>query len=76
MKDLKFLKPVFSLGMLIMLSFLLIANLLIFKYVPTGVGAFWFVLVEELAVVFGFIIARVADKDDTVIWWFAKKWWE
>lgn len=76
MKNLEFLKPVFSLGMLIVLAFLLIANLFIFKYVSNGLSAIWFVLVEELAVLFGYVIARSLKNPDEVIWGFAKKWWE
>ena len=75
MKHLVFLKPLFSLGILVFLAFLLFANLLVFKYLPTGAGAFWFILVEELAAIFGYIIARSIKNADVVMWGFAKEWW-
>jgi len=76
MKNLEFLKPIFTLGMLVILAFILIVNLLIFKYIPSGTGAFWFVTIEELAVVLGYIISRNLKDPDKVVWGFAKKWWE
>ena len=76
MKNFKFLKPAFTVGMLVLLSFLLIANLLIFKYiVGAGMGAAWFVAVEELSVILGYVVAKGFGNSDSIPWSFARKWW-
>ena len=75
MKYFTFLKPVFSLGMLVFLSYMVLASFLIFKYLGTSVGAFWFVIVYSLSACVGYVVARALGNPDGVIWPFARKWW-
>ena len=74
MKNFTFLKPVFSQGMLIFLVLIALANFFSFSYLQ-GKEVLYFILIQEAQIIVAYAITRMVDKDDKVIWPFAKKWW-
>lgn len=74
MKNFTFLKPLFTVGMLVFLVIITLLNFLIFKYLGNW-STVWFIAVQELGMVVSYVIAKGFIGSDTIPWPFAKKWW-
>ena len=74
MRNFKFLKPLFTVGMLIFLAVMTLMNLLIVKYLGDW-STLYFIIIQEVGMILAFVIAKGFEGSDTVIWPFAKKWW-
>lgn len=74
MKNLSFLKPVFTWAFLLMFTLILIVNLLIFGYLFKDAGIIYWIIVQQVAVFITYMWARNLKTPDALLW-FAKKWW-
>lgn len=75
MKNFTLLKPLFTQGMLVFLSYFLVIDALIFGFVDDA-PSWHFVVVAEVAAIIGYIVAHNFRGANNIVWGFAKKWWE